>query len=34
VTLPDGAWDATVTAGKTPLGPFELVRRFFVEMGK
>lgn len=34
VTLPDGAWDATVTADKTPLGPFELVRRFFVENGK
>ena len=34
VTLPDGAWDATVTADKSPLGPFELVRRFFVEAGK
>jgi nitrogen fixation protein FixH len=30
VTLPNGAWDATVSAPHTPLGPFELVRRFFV----
>jgi len=34
LTLPDGAWDATVTADKTPLGAFGLVRRFFVENGK
>jgi len=34
LTLPDGAWDATVTAEKTQLGPFELVRRLFVENGK
>lgn len=34
LTLPDGAWDATVTADKTPLGPFELVRRFIVGNGK
>jgi len=34
LTLADGAWDATVTADKTSLGPFELVRRFFVESGK
>lgn len=34
LSLPDGAWDATVTADKTPLGPFELVRRFFVENSK
>ena len=34
LVLPDGAWDATVTAAETPLGPFELVRRFFVENGK
>lgn len=34
VSLPDGAWDATVTADSTPLGPFELVRRVFVENDK
>ena len=34
LTLPDGAWDATVSAQNTPLGPFQLVRRFFVETGK
>jgi nitrogen fixation protein FixH len=34
VTLPNGAWDATVTSESTPLGPFELVRRFFVGDGK
>jgi len=34
VTLPLGAWDVTITAEKTPLGPFEFVRRFFVGTGK
>lgn len=34
LTLPDGAWDATVTAENTPLGPFELLHRFFVETRK
>ena len=32
--LPNGAWDATVTATDTSLGPYELIRRFSVENGR
>jgi nitrogen fixation protein FixH len=30
LALPVGAWDATVSADKTTLGPFRLERRFYV----
>jgi nitrogen fixation protein FixH len=34
LVLPNGAWDATITAESTPLGPFELIRRFAVRDAK
>jgi len=30
ISLPTGAWDATVAADETALGPFRLERRFYV----
>ena len=30
LALPNGAWDATITSESTALGPFELIRRFWV----
>lgn len=33
VELPDGMWEALVTAAETPLGPYELHKRFKVEPG-